>query len=604
MSAVRGSRAAQLTLWLLLLLIGAGVVAAACSGGDSGGDSGDDADASAAAPAAAAPSAMDADADATDQAEGAKSDAAGQALPADEDEQAAAGQAVEEAGPSSADASAAATVEGELTDSDDGDFVLSFVEPSESYRALAERLIETGAFETVVTALNNQLLLPRNIDVIFQECDTINAFCDPDAGAITMCYEIVDWLVENFALVEEDPEAAFARGLDAAVFILNHEVGHAVIHQLQLPTTGKEEDAVDELASIIVMESFPGGEAVVLNAAQSFLISGLQVTDISELDFADEHSLDQQRFFGISCLVYGRSPDDNQQLLTDGTLSEDRAALCEEEYPQKLDSWSVLLLFEGDDEQALSDIPDEEYFLQDAGDFVLGFAEPESANLVALADRIIATDDFTVVTQALNETVGLPGDIPVTFRECGEINAFYDPDERAITMCYDLFEYIQQQFADGGLDDDEAFARALDANVFIFYHEVGHALINVLELPTTGKEEDAVDDLATIILIESFEGGDLAVLNAAQSFFLSGSEITDLSELDFADEHSLDSQRFFAISCLVYGSNPTAHASLVEDGTLGEERAALCEQEYPQKLDAWLTLLDFAIKFEEPAATN
>ena len=94
------------------------------------------------------------------------------------------------------------------------------------------------------------------------------------------------------------------------------------------------------------------------------------------------------------------------------------------------------------------------------------------------------------------------------------------------------------------------------------------------------------------------------MLNAAQSFFLSGSEITDLSELDFADEHSLDSQRFFAISCLVYGSNPTAHASLVEDGTLGEERAALCEQEYPQKLDAWLTLLDFAIKFEEPAATN
>ena len=241
-------------MWLLLLLIGAGVVAAACSGGDSDDD---DADASAAALAAAA---IEPDADATDQAEGAGSEEAAQALPADEDEPPPAEQVVEEGGPSSAAASAPATVEGELTDSDDGNFVLGFVEPAESYRALAERLIETGAFETVVTALNNQLLLPRNIDVIFQECDTINAFYDPDAGAITMCYEIVDWLVENFALVEEDPEVAFARGLDAAVFILNHEVGHALIHQLQLPTTGKEEDAVDDLATIIVMESFEGGD--------------------------------------------------------------------------------------------------------------------------------------------------------------------------------------------------------------------------------------------------------------------------------------------------------------------------------------------------------
>ena len=578
-SPIRGLTVCPL-LWLFLLALAVALPAAACSGGDSD-DAGERAQSQA-----------------LGDDEGAAEE---QSLPVNEGEEPETAQAVEEEGPRSSDAEQ----QGELTDSDDGDFVLGFVEPSEAYQALAEQLIETGVFETVIAALNNQLLLPRNIDVVFQECGEINAFYDPESGAIAMCYEIVEWLVQSFAQVEADPEVAFARGLDAAIFILNHEVGHALVHQLELPTTGKEEDAVDELASIIVMESFPGGEATVLNAAQSFFISGSEVTDLSELDFADEHSLDQQRFFGISCLVYGRNPEGNAQLLERGVLSEDRAALCEEEYPMKLASWSVLLLFEGDDEAALSDIPDAEYYLEDAGDFVLNFAEPESPTLLALAERIIATEDFPTVIQALNETISLPGDIPVSFAECEEINAFYDPAERAITMCYELFEYIQEQFLSGGLDDDDAFSRALDANVFIFYHEVGHALINVLELPTTGKEEDAVDDLATIILIETFEGGDEAVMNAAQSFFISGSEVTDLSELDFADEHSLDAQRFFAISCLVFGSNPSAHAALLEDGTLTPERAELCETEYPQKLDSWLVLLDFALKFEEePAATS
>jgi len=569
----------------LLFVFGIAALLVACGGDDE--DAQVQSDSATSAPAQA----EDEQSQAEQQAEEAE-------LPVNDGDEPAQDQAQEEDGQQSADAG----VVGELTDSDDGDFVLGFAEPSEAYRPLAEALIESGVFETVITALNNQLLLPRNIDVVFQECGTINAFYDPESVSIAVCYELVEWLVQNFSQIEEDPQVAFGRGLDSTVFILNHEVGHALINVLQLPTTGREEDAVDELASILVMESFPGGETTVLNAAQSFFLSGAQVTDLSELDFADEHSLDQQRFFGISCLVFGRNPDGNPQLLELGILSEDRASLCVQEYQDKLDAWSVLLLFEGDEEEALNDIPDEDYLLVDEGDFVLGFIEPESDALRPLAERLLATEDFTVVTQALNDTVGLPADLPITFAECGLINAFYDPELRAITMCYELFDFIQTQFANAGLDDDDAFARALDANIFIFFHEVGHALIHVLELPTTGKEEDAVDDLATIVLIESFDGGDQAVLNAAQSFFLSGSEITDLSELDFADEHSLDQQRFFSISCLVYGSNPGGHADLVEAGTLSDDRAALCEEEYPQKLDAWLVLLDFALKAEEESA--
>lgn len=36
---------------------------------------------------------------------------------------------------------------------------------------------------------------------------------------------------------------------------------------------------------------------------------------------------------------------------------------------------------------------------------------------------------------------------------------------------------------------------------FVLLHEVGHAFVHVMNIPMVGKEEDAVDTLATIIAI-------------------------------------------------------------------------------------------------------
>lgn len=42
---------------------------------------------------------------------------------------------------------------------------------------------------------------------------------------------------------------------------------------------------------------------------------------------------------------------------------------------------------------------------------------------------------------------------------------------------------------------------------FAFLYELGHALVDQLELPVTGKEEDAVDQLAAVILDEGAQQG-------------------------------------------------------------------------------------------------
>ena len=62
-------------------------------------------------------------------------------------------------------------------------------------------------------------------------------------------------------------------------------------------------------------------------------------------------------------------------------------------------------------------------------------------------------------------------------------------------------------------------------------------------------------------------------------------------DLAFWDEHSLNGQRVYSITCLIYGSDPDSFAELVGEDGLPAERAARCPGEYKQKSRAWDRLL-------------
>ena len=193
---------------------------------------------------------------------------------------------------------------------------------------------------------------------------------------------------------------------------------------------------------------------------------------------------------------------------------------------------------------------------------------------------------------ALNESITLPLPVGVRFAECGEANAFYDPSEQQISMCFELLEDYYETMADQYETQDELDAAVMGAFVLVLFHELGHALVHVLDLPITGREEDAVDQLAAWAMIDD-DTGDEAVLSAALSYYVSaeqsGNEIDDST---FADEHSLDKQRFFNLVCWVYGSNPEKHDGLVGDDFLPEARAERCPGEYEQIDKSWSRLLE------------
>lgn len=184
----------------------------------------------------------------------------------------------------------------------------------------------------------------------------------------------------------------------------------------------------------------------------------------------------------------------------------------------------------------------------------------------------------------------VPRNLTIVFSDCGVANAFYDPAQAAIFMCYDLVHDLAADYANYGLSDSAHAAAVWQTTFFIFYHELGHAVIDILDLPVTGREEDAVDQLATVILLEGGEEGrDAALLGA--SWFERMSQRMG-GDVPFWDEHSLNSQRYFNIICWVYGSDTSTHESLLgPDWMLPPDRAERCPDEYNRMRRAWESML-------------
>jgi hypothetical protein len=233
------------------------------------------------------------------------------------------------------------------------------------------------------------------------------------------------------------------------------------------------------------------------------------------------------------------------------------------------------------------------------GNFSLSYEPAKTAALGKYEKQLRASKLFDDTVAELNDTLALPAALGIVFGECGVINAFYDPQSKRVIVCYEMIDFLQRHFAQVYSDAAEAEQATVDATVFIFHHELGHALVDLLDIPITGKEEDAVDDLATLVLLHDWEDGDTSALNAAEAFYRIG-ELEEaagektgesaIEALPFYDEHSLGKQRYYQIACIVYGSDPEAHKDLVGED-LPEERARRCPAEYQQKANSWGTLL-------------
>jgi hypothetical protein len=230
----------------------------------------------------------------------------------------------------------------------------------------------------------------------------------------------------------------------------------------------------------------------------------------------------------------------------------------------------------------------------DKGNFTVLYQDPQSQKYVEMNENYKKQRLLEDTADELNASVSIPENVAITFKECGQVNAYWNPRDRQIVMCFEFIEDTATKFRQVVKDQKEYEDAVGGAITFAFIHEVGHCLIDVLNLPATGREEDSVDQLATYVLIDSGDDGEKMALNGARMWGLwfneKGGTSQTASDINWADEHSLDAQRFFNIICWVFGHNPDKWRGLIDD-PLPENRAVRCPTEYVKMSKAWTHLL-------------
>ena len=121
---------------------------------------------------------------------------------------------------------------------------------------------------------------------------------------------------------------------------------------------------------------------------------------------------------------------------------------------------------------------------------------------MAIMERLKARQVMEEFSQFL-----APLKLPITLRlrtmQCGEVNAFYDPADSSINLCYEFVADIEDRAPRAttpeGITRDEVIVGQI---VGTLLHEGGHAISNLLRLPVLGREEDTADQIAAFVMLQ------------------------------------------------------------------------------------------------------
>lgn len=220
--------------------------------------------------------------------------------------------------------------------------------------------------------------------------------------------------------------------------------------------------------------------------------------------------------------------------------------------------------------------------------YVKPIGNEESKIATELHDSQVISDVLRFIDQQLILSEPL-------FFQIGALDGpLYDSNANTIYIPYQFISSIKRRFSQENYTDTSVNINqaTMDALMYTLFHELAHALIFNYNIPVLGKEEDAADSLANVLLIEFFASGAEIVLNAAELFMLESEDIEVFDEQDFWGEHSLDAQRSYTAFCHVYGSNPSEYAYLKQEIGFADSRAKQCIEEYENIARSWFELLD------------
>jgi hypothetical protein len=234
------------------------------------------------------------------------------------------------------------------------------------------------------------------------------------------------------------------------------------------------------------------------------------------------------------------------------------------------------------------------------------------------SDRLKARRVLEELSQFLSP-LKLQTQLTLRTRQCDTLNAFYSSTDNSINVCLEYPHFFNDElaaFVEGKLYYDKAKRRwtktAGDKTVLLkpripmtrteaavgdflgtFFHELGHAVFDILEVPVLGREEDAADEFATLIMVQfGPEVARTAIKGTLSEWDLQAQIDAMGGRYPYYDEHSTNLQRLGTYLCIAYGSpERAAFQDIMDLGVIPRARLETCESQYRQAADAFVATI-------------
>lgn len=233
-------------------------------------------------------------------------------------------------------------------------------------------------------------------------------------------------------------------------FTLLHELSHAIIDLNHIPVLGGQEKAADQIATMLMMLKRHGEEDDLLDQMISisaeWMIEWRQEIDQYPIVFWDVHPLSIQRFYDVTCLVYGAEADQLERIRKEAWLPIERAWSCDLEYQRSRETLRWLadnysyVIFDDNWQPVPQLIP-----APKQPRVRVEYVEPATPKQRVIWQWLQDSERIAGVIQRVNETIKLPTPVTIYFEsQCSGPDAWWNPEIRGIIICYALIEQFEQ----------------------------------------------------------------------------------------------------------------------------------------------------------------